>query len=588
MLARFLYNYYQVPVVWNGPRGGGEQLRPQSDFERDAELKRAVELCDEALAIDANHVNAMATKAWLLYTIKAAGYEALADQGLAIDGDNVRLLNLKSIALQSRAGELEAQAGGLRGGHTDSHIEQRSDGEYEVTTHYAPTAEQLAEAARLEAQAAALRDQAAAVQGHLKQVSEEEIPGLLKQGRGDLAAGDLAGARRTLMAAYAYDPDLVQTLTLLADLCHREEDIKQEQIYSLLAQAPQGTTAAPQLQAAWKACEQTKWATAGDQVQQAAAIDPADARADAYRAVIAADGDAPDATAARRWRVAALALEEARARLSGTTLLAGKVPSLELLDLQAAGLTMALRNQGGEAFLAGGQNRKAINEFTNVVALEKRLDASALIQLVPSAMLPDATGDAGGVAAAPTFASLLSAARLGLAEADLKLQRPDDAQTQYAAIRAYLANWPATAADRETMTVADSWARLGQAEAAFAARNYQATANILEGDGWPGGLPAELDKRRKELADQVHGQVSGRAYQDVRQQMNQSPAQGRAQALRQEIAALQKQRDSIAADLSDPSLSDRDRQIRQGSVSQLDGLIAQRQAELNNLPGGGN
>ena len=27
MLARFLYNYYQVPIVWNGPRGAGQQLR---------------------------------------------------------------------------------------------------------------------------------------------------------------------------------------------------------------------------------------------------------------------------------------------------------------------------------------------------------------------------------------------------------------------------------------------------------------------------------------------------------------------------------------------------------------------------------
>ncbi len=40
VLARFLYQHYRVPVVWDGPRSDGLQLRPQSAGDRAQELKR--------------------------------------------------------------------------------------------------------------------------------------------------------------------------------------------------------------------------------------------------------------------------------------------------------------------------------------------------------------------------------------------------------------------------------------------------------------------------------------------------------------------------------------------------------------------
>ena len=109
MLARFLYNYYQVPIVWNGPRGDGQQLRPQSQVDRDNEIKRAIELCDAALKIDERDANAMATKGWVLYTIKAVGPEELADRGLVIDPDNVRLLELKATVVLDHASDFCAR-----------------------------------------------------------------------------------------------------------------------------------------------------------------------------------------------------------------------------------------------------------------------------------------------------------------------------------------------------------------------------------------------------------------------------------------------------------------------------------------------
>jgi hypothetical protein len=579
-LGRYLFNHYQVPVVWNGPRGGDIQLRPQSAVERDNELKRGIELCDAALKIDPKNANALATKGWILYTIKAAGPEALADQGLAINPDNIRLLDLKIRILNQKAAECLAEAGGLRAGRTESHDETRADGVYHVTTHYPPTADDLARAAQLEARAAELREQANQLQTHEKDVTEHTIPAMLERGRAALAAGDLPAAHKALLAAYADDPDRNETLTLLATLSNKEGDARQGQVYSLLTQPLEETTAAPQLQSAWDSIVHTRWQAAAQSLDQGAAIDPSDARIAAYRSVIEANRDKRDPTAAKQWRNAALALEEARARESGTTLLADHIPPINLLDLPTTGLSMAVHLQAGNAALAGGDFKTARDQFAANVALEKRRNAQSLIQLVPTAMLPEPTQAPAVVPQAPTFASLLADSRLGLAKRALESHEPSEAATQYTAVRGYLANWPATAANRETMIIADSWARLGQAEAAYAAHNVQETRRILESDGWPFGLPADLETRRKKLADQVHSELSGQMMQGMRQQANQSPADAQPAALQQEIAALQKQRDAMAADLADPNLSARDRQVRQSSISQLDDLIAQRKAAL--------
>jgi len=586
MLARFLYNFHDVPVLWNGPRGEPRQVRPQDAVERDNELKRGIELCDAALNLDARNANAMATEGFILYALKAVGVESLADRGLAIDGDNVRLLQLKIMVLGNRAGDLEAQASGLRAGHTDKHTENRSDGVYEVTTHYAPTAAELAQAAQLEAEAANLRRQVGELENHRKQVIELEIPGLLKEGTGAGAAGKLPEARRALLAAYSHAPDLQETLVQLAEICKREGDGKQQEIYSLLSQALEETTAAPELKASWEAYAHTMWKTADDDAARAAAIDPADARAAAYRSVIATHRDHPDLVLAQRWRNAALALEEARAKLSGTTLLA-ETPKVELIDLQKAGLTLGLHLEGGNAALAAGDLSAAIAKFGANVALEKRFNKALLVQLVPSAILPDGPLDGDTVPPAPSLASLLGESRLGLAMAYLVSRRPAEAQAQYAAVRAYLANWPATAEGRETLNGVDSWARLGQAEAAYASHDNQATLDILESDGWPSGLPDALEKRRKQLADTVHAERSGQSFQDVQRQMNPSPQQARIQSQEQEIAEIQKQRDAMAADLADPNMPPRERQVRHGSVDQLDSLIAQRKGMLQQLQNGG-
>jgi hypothetical protein len=143
-------------------------------------------------------------------------------------------------------------------------------------------------------------------------------------------------------------------------------------------------------------------------------------------------------------------------------------------------------------------------------------------QEVPSAMLPDSSVDASAVPEAPSLASLTARARLGTARAMLALGKPAEAEQQHRAVRAYLANWPATAKDRETMYVVDSWARL--AEAAFAKKDYDGAFKLLmSGAGWPWRLPEELERQKRALSDKVVEARKQGSEGDLRARQQLSP-----------------------------------------------------------------
>ena len=572
-LARYLVNNVTVPTLWNGPRATPLQLRPQSSAEYKNELQRAFDLTDLAAKLDPKNANALATKARILYFIQAAGAEQLADQALALDPDNFPALTIKSQILANHAADCLAQAAGLRAGHSESHTETRSEGEYRVTTHYPPTAEQLAQAAQLEAQATQLRQQQSQVDTHRHEVAEKTIPALLQ--KKNLKSAQLALAK---------DPDRPETLRLLYALYLQQNDFAHAHLYLELVAPLEQTTAAPQLQSAWTAITHTQYEAASKLLDQAAQLDPSDARTPAYRSIIDSHRDTPDPTTAHHNFRAALALEEARARESGTTLLISDSPTTpELLTPDLAALTLALHLHAGHTVLGTNHPDLALAEFSANTALQPRLPTSALTQLLPLAMLPAPTQDPNSIPPAPTLASLLANSHLGLARCYLATNHPDQAKSEFTATRAYRANWPATAPNRESLTIPDAYARLGLAELAYAKHDIPQTLQILESDGWPGNLPPDLDARRKQLADQAHANLSNQSWQSVQQQMSQSPQQARIQSLQQEITQLQQQRDAIATDLKTPTLSDRDRQVRQSSLDALDSLITQRKATLQKL-----
>ncbi|HRZ86259.1 MAG TPA: hypothetical protein P5287_00440 [bacterium] len=552
MLARFLHNNHIVPAIWNGPRAV-EQLRPQSAAEHDAELDRAMASADEALTIDPRHVNALVTKGLIYLTCgNQNAAEKAADQALEIEPRNVRALLLKIRILLDRADQLNAQAAALRAGRTERHRETRSDGEYEVSTYYPPTAEELARAARCDAEAAELRKKAAGLQAGADKVRNEVVPALLKKGKADKAA--------------ALDADRDDVNRGLAEMARKRGDAKAQRMYALMAEPLQHTTAAEQLKTAWEHIGLTDWKNSTELLDAAAAIDPADARVPAYRGVIAAGRQ--DAAGAARQRTAALALEEARARLMGTSFVAANNTPLWLDEL---GLTIVVRRQQGDAFAAEKRGGEALAAFAANMAIEKRAAGDDLWTLLPTAMLPDPAAEQNATPAAPSLASLMAWSRLGSARALLALNRPAEAQAEFRAIRLYLANWPATAKDRETMNVVDAWARLGIAEAAVANKdNDAASRELISGEGWPWGLPKELEARKNALIEEFRAGRNRIEEEQMEAQRRMTPDQRREQMRQADMDQFQSQRDQTLRALQDPNLSAADRRALESSLKELD------------------
>jgi Flp pilus assembly protein TadD len=579
-LGRLLYNLHVVPRIWNGPRGGGEQLRPQSDAERRRELDRAMETCDTALKLNPRHVNAIATKGWVLYrTGRSPEAERLADTGLGIERKNVRLLNLKAQVLTDTAGALAAQAAVLRQGRTEITREERSDGVYEVRKHYPPTAEQLAEAARLDAEAAACRRAAAKLTQEREQIHAETIPALLKQSDDALRKTDNRSAMRLVQQAYSYDPDLVEVQRRLAELYRREGHLKAHRAYALQAEPLRHTSAAEALQQAWDHVTRTAWQSATDSLDRAASLDPADARTAAYRSVEAANRSDP--AAAERFRRASLALEEARARLMGSSLMASNALPV---DLQETGLSWIVRLEQGNALLKAEQIEKALQAFVGNLNLERRFTKEQLIEPIPSAMLPDPTLERAEIPDAPTLASLVSWSRIGAARAYLALGQNPEAEAEFRTIRAYLANWPSTAKGRETMNVVEAWARLGEAQAAYAAKDYEVAFRLLMGgEGWAWQLPPDLDKHRRELSQKVADARKGQWQTANRDRENLPRTNSKARALELELRGLRVRRDSLQENLNRPGSPVSRQRIFQQQLAAVEQQISEKEAALKAL-----
>ncbi len=580
MLARFLYNHYRVPRLWNGPRGQGEQVRPQSKGDMQRELGQALQLVDEALRLDGRHVSAIGTKAWLLYTQgNAAAAGSLADKGLALEPKEVRLLRLKAQLLLEAAAALEAQAAALRSGRTETTTERRSDGIYEVRRHYPPTAAQLAEAQALERQAAEYRRAAEQAAQAAKVVEQQTIPALISQGDTAARSGDLKAARRAYRQALLYQPDHAEAQGKFAGVCQRLGEELNHTVFALLAQPMQHTTAASELKAGWETATRTAWTAAGEALDRAARLDSVDARVPAYRSVVA-QGRADPAHAARL-RQAALALEEARARLMGTSFLP---PAQQVLDPDDIGLTLVVRLQAGGAAGQTGAYQQALDLSRQNLNLEARLAKEDLFRLLPSAMLPDPSGDPGTVPEAPSVASMLAWSRLGAGRSMMALKRMDEAEREFQAVLDYSSTWPATSPGRNTLNVAVSWASLGMAQAAVAAGRWDRAHQILNtGEGWPFGLPADLSTELKSLRDQVAKARFQQQSDVLKADQQLSPRELQKRSIQQTIDSLEKQRADYQAELAKPNLSETDRRYMSQSVQQLDRMIAQRKQALERL-----
>ena len=430
-LARFLIE--EANLAYRGedvePRHGPQPFRWQ--LSRQAELRRAVVVCDEALAAQPGHIGAQTAKAIALVRLgDAATAEQIVNRVLADAPQNPEALRLRAKFLVERAGALYAQAAALRAPRieTSSHTETRSDGVYRVTqtTYHAPTGDALAQAAQLEAQAAELMRASRAALAAALAVLKDTFEGDMLQAEVDFAAGRHEAAFADLQSALRRQPRSLEANQTLAEFLRRLGRVDDSDRQMSATTNLVHTNAGWLLRMAWRKTMARDMPGARAALEEARRLDPTDARVPAYTgALLAGQGQAADATTAYR---VALALEQARLRLDE-----GKEGAM--LPREAAeelAILMKMRNVLAAGLLER-QPEAALEYYLPNAGLARRITRGGRAAQMFGAMAPDPAVPAVPVPAPPNAAALMAEAHNGAGRALKALGRAQEAAQQYQA-----------------------------------------------------------------------------------------------------------------------------------------------------------
>ncbi|HJT19740.1 MAG TPA: tetratricopeptide repeat protein, partial [Nitrospira sp.] len=196
----------------------GEKVEPRRALQsyrfqlsREQELQKAIQIADQALALNVKHVGARMQKAWALTALKRYDEaDKLADQVLEMAGNNADALRLYGKFRAMRANQLSSEAWGLRQDRcaSSSHDETRSDGEYRVTTTtcYPPSQADLQRAAQLDAMAAELRRKARVAMEKAATITKGTVDGFLILADLALWDGKTGEAQNYMEQAVKIDP----------------------------------------------------------------------------------------------------------------------------------------------------------------------------------------------------------------------------------------------------------------------------------------------------------------------------------------------------------------------------------------------
>lgn len=384
-VAAWLYEHIDVPRERVEPRGEPRFLRTQTQEQQNAELARAEQCCDEALALDATCVKALVVKAALrVWTMRYSDAETLLKRALDQAPTDADVLQLLSQVMDVAAAQKRALAAGLRT-PTVVGSDTRIEGDYEVTTTWwrQPSQAELERARQLEAEADACLQRAVAALEIAAKAKAGTAQGAFIQGVLDRRFGRLEPARAAFAEATAKDSQYVEAWFQLAGVCSelgRADD-------ALAARASAfdciETTAAPHLTAAWRLLERTKFESVRRVLADAEKHDPADPRIAAFRGV-AFEADDKRADAIREYTTA-LDLERARATTCGTSLDQGDTRPIATHLL---GLAFTLRRKLAALALEEGDAATALAHLNASIALESRLVRGQGVDDLPRALLP--------------------------------------------------------------------------------------------------------------------------------------------------------------------------------------------------------
>ncbi len=408
--------------------------RSASDDTRD--VRRALALADQALAIDGRHVGALMQRARALSRLgDHAGAERVVAHALGIAPDDPQARRQQGAFWIERANRLFGEAAMRRAPRvsTNTWRENRSDGVWEVTrtTTTPPSQADLNAAAQLDAEADRLLQQArSAIAGAL-----EATRGTLE---GDLLAADVAlterrwaDAEKAARAALKRDPRSLAAHDIIVDARERSgQRDRADHARSERANLVQ-TTAGWKLTLAWRAIEQRAFDAATRLLAEAEAIDPADGRIDAFRGEVARlTNRHEDARAA--WRVA-LALAQARVALDERAV--GAAGAQVPRDPLESGLALAMR----ERLAAASPPAEALELYRASMVVGDRLPPGGAATEMFTAMLPDPETPQSPMRRPRNTADWLVLARVGAARLFTAAGKDNEAMAEYRAAGAYAA-----------------------------------------------------------------------------------------------------------------------------------------------------
>lgn len=430
-LARFLIE--ESNLIYRGedvePRHGSQPFRWQPS--RPAELRRAVAVCDEALAAQPGHIGAQTVKAIALVRLgDEATAEQIVDRVLAAAPQNPEALRLRAKFLVERASQLYARAAALRAPRieTNSYTETRSDGVYRVTqtTYYAPSGDALAQAAALEARAAELMRASQAALAAALAVLRNTFEGDMLQAEVEFSAGRHAAAFAAIESALRRQPRSLEANQTLAEFQRRlgrvDESDRQMSVTTNLVH----TNAGWLLRMVWRKAMARDVPGARAALEEARRLDPVDARGPAYAgALLAQQGQVAEATAAYR---VALALEQARLRLDE-----GKEgAALPREAAEELAILMKMRNVLAAGLLER-QPQAALEYYLPNAGVARRITRGGRAAQMFGAMTPDPAAPAVPVPSPPNASALMAEAYNGAGRALKALGRDQEAAQQYQA-----------------------------------------------------------------------------------------------------------------------------------------------------------
>ncbi|MBL9211700.1 MAG: tetratricopeptide repeat protein [Opitutaceae bacterium] len=417
----------------------GEVVEPRRELQwyrfqesPDKERLRALEAADRALAANPRHVAGLAQKALTLTALRRyAEAEKVAEQTLALGGNQPDALRLYGRFRAMRANQLSGEAFGLRQERTTSstRTENRSDGVYEVTTTttYPPTPADLNRASQLEAQAVQLRRQARAAMEAAVKVTRGTVEGALIEADLHQWDGKLDAAQAAFDRALKLDPKSIEAHDQLGLFLVRNGRADQADEHQAVARQLLHTTAAPLLRLAWRRLDRTAWDGARGYLNRARVLDPLDARA---RAMLGVSHDAENKPelAARAYR-AALALEEARLRLDEPVVVTGKPLPRDALDF---GLAIQAAFHLARGHERQSRPAEALALYRTALGYAGRMKPGFESRQMFTALWPDQKPARGAVVIQPdNAATLVAEAHLRAGKLLAASGRKDEAIAQY-------------------------------------------------------------------------------------------------------------------------------------------------------------